>query len=220
MFKVEHLSDSLLKRFAMELPKGQFLFKQGDKGNTLFILIEGEVELYHKTLATERMVGVLGEGEIIGERALLSATPYKRHFSAVARTEATVLQFDHQALKLITANMPDFTSKLLGLVIERLERANAMVAMLQLQSPIERAVVYMQFLAEHSGKKTPGGTEVFFRVAEASTYTNVEPTILKEVVDELTATKLVIAAPGDKLIVPDADALLSFVPSLKEKIAA
>ena len=130
MFKAEQLTDQLLKRFAMEVPKGQYLFKQGEKGNTMFIIVQGSVDFFHKTLQNERKVSTLGEGEIFGERALISPTPFKRGFSALAQTDVTVLSFDHQALKMIQTKMPDFVTKLLGLVIQRLERSNQMVSIL------------------------------------------------------------------------------------------
>jgi CRP/FNR family transcriptional regulator len=219
MFKKEHLNDALLKRFSVELPKGQFLFKQNDKGNTMFILVEGAVELYHKTLQTERLVGVLGPGEIVGERAIISPTPYRRAFTAIAQVDTTVLQFDHQSLKLIQTNLPDFSLKLLNSVIQRLERANEMIAILQLTDPVERVTMYVLYLADHSTKKSPNGTEIFFKPELVQNYINVGPEVLSTFLDELVAEKI-ITRTGDTVVLLDTAALMQYVPSLKEKIAA
>jgi CRP/FNR family transcriptional regulator len=219
MFKKEQLSEALLKRFSVEIPKGSYLFKQNDKGNTMFILLEGTVELHHKTLQTDRLVGILGTGETIGERAILSAMPYRRAFTAIAMTDATVLQFDHQSLKAIQTNMPDFSLKLLSLVIQRLERANDLVAILQLTDPVERVTMYVLHLAEHSAKKSPNGTEIFFKPDLVQNYINVGPDVLKTFIEELLAENI-IHQNGDAIVLLDQAALMQYVPSLKEKIAA
>ncbi|MEM6527923.1 MAG: cyclic nucleotide-binding domain-containing protein, partial [Chloroflexota bacterium] len=55
----------------VELPAGTRLFKQGDPGDTMYIIVRGEVRIMHG--ATE--IATLGEGEAIGEVALLDQKP-------------------------------------------------------------------------------------------------------------------------------------------------
>ena len=140
MFNKDQLKSEALRRFMMEVATGQKLFEQNDKGNTLYIIVEGSIKLVHKVMQTERVIAVLGPGEIVGEKALCSSTPYRRAFTAVADSATVVLEFDGASLKAIGAKLPDFPLKMLEVVVQRLDKANELVGILQSPKQAERVV--------------------------------------------------------------------------------
>lgn len=57
-------------------PVGEVLFKEGELGRTLFVVLEGEVEvLRHSADGKEISIVKLGPGEVFGEMALVELQP-------------------------------------------------------------------------------------------------------------------------------------------------
>ncbi len=56
---------------ARTYPAGSIIIQQGDTGDELFIIQEGEVEILVMGTRDEQPVVVLGKGQIVGEMALL-----------------------------------------------------------------------------------------------------------------------------------------------------
>jgi CRP/FNR family transcriptional regulator, cyclic AMP receptor protein len=219
MFNKEQLKSEALRRFMMEVPAGQKLFEQNDKGNTLYIIVDGSIKLMHKVMQAERVIAILGPGEIVGEKALCSATPYRRAFSAIADSDTTVLEFDGTSLKAIASKLPDFPLKMLEVVVQRLDKANELVAILQIPQPAERVVQYLLYISRYFGKKSATGTEFSMNADEACSTLNLPASTIQEVVTELLAEK--ILTPREKgYLLADDNALIQHLPALRERIAA
>ncbi len=72
----------------MVVPAGRYLFRQGDKGDSMFVVARGAVDVLLERDDEETLVDVLGGGDIIGEMALL--TGERRTASARAATTVTL----------------------------------------------------------------------------------------------------------------------------------
>lgn len=59
----------------MIVPKGTILFREGDQGDSMFVIARGAVHVVKEIEGEEVLLGVLGAGEIIGEMALLTGAP-------------------------------------------------------------------------------------------------------------------------------------------------
>lgn len=219
MFNKEQLKGEALRRFMMQVASGQALFTQNDKGNTLFIIVEGSIKLVHKVGQTDRVIALIGPGEIVGEKALVSSTPYRRTFTAVAEVDTTVLEFDGTSLKAIASKLPDFPIKMLEVVVQRLDKANELVAILQVGNAAERTVQYLLYVNRYFGKKNAQGTEFVFKTDEASTVLNLPVTTIDDVVNELVAEKILIQRDRS-FTIADENALTQHLPAIKDKIAA
>ena len=57
------------------LEPGEQLFAEGDEGDRAYVTTEGEVEVVKASGDREVLLAVRGPGEVIGEMALLEATP-------------------------------------------------------------------------------------------------------------------------------------------------
>ena len=87
-----------------KVPAGQALFHQGDKGKSLFILIEGLLEVcVEKEGRSERVARIL-PGECLGEMSLLTGEHRSATISAV--TESVVYEVDKKPMTSILARQP------------------------------------------------------------------------------------------------------------------
>lgn len=84
---------------------GDELFKEGDRGDTLMIVLEGSlVARVHTDAGGGEEVARLGPGEVVGEMAFVDAEPRSATVSAPAG--ATVLEFSRDALAGLRRTAP------------------------------------------------------------------------------------------------------------------
>ncbi len=93
----EGLSDDEIQKMARicsekRYTKGQIITREGERGDELYIITEGFVEvlLGEKPSSTARVVVSLGSGQVLGEMALLDQGP--RSASLRATSDPTVVQ--------------------------------------------------------------------------------------------------------------------------------
>ena len=68
---------------------GDRIFKEGDEGNMAYVVQSGEVEIYKVIDDEEKILGVVGQGAIFGEMALIDSNP--RMASARSSKGATII---------------------------------------------------------------------------------------------------------------------------------
>lgn len=219
MFKLDQIKEGVLDRFTIQIPAGTTLFKQNDKGNTLYIVIEGSIKLTHKVANSDRTIANVGPGEIVGEKALALNAPYRRAFTAVAETDSVALEFDSQSLKAIAMKVPDFTLKLLQVVVERLDKANALVGVLQISNPVERVAHYLKFLCEHHSKTSGTGLDITVTAETISSVAAVDLATAKDCLAELVSAKTLTAREGGFHVL-DEHAIAQNLSALKTRSAA
>lgn len=70
-----HLGKLLVKLFEKEYPAGEIIFREGDPGKALFIVLDGKVSIAHAIESSEKPLAVLGPGAYFGELALIDDQP-------------------------------------------------------------------------------------------------------------------------------------------------
>ena len=75
----------------IDVPAGQFVFREGDAGQAMFIIESGAVEIRLAARGAEP-VAVLGPGDFFGEMAMLEDQP--RFASALARADVRLLRIE------------------------------------------------------------------------------------------------------------------------------
>lgn len=77
------------------LDKDEILFNKGDEGNSLFVILEGQVKVVtNDEDGNEIALNKVGAGEIIGEMALLDYEPRSAGVVAIERTSTLELKRD------------------------------------------------------------------------------------------------------------------------------
>jgi uncharacterized membrane protein len=127
----ELLSDEDRERLAelierQNLVAGAILFNAGEPGDSLYVVRTGEVELYIKDTAGQRIVlTIAGPGEVFGELALLDQGP--RTATAVALTESELLELDRDDLLLLFQKSPTAALRLLAAMGQKTRKADELL---------------------------------------------------------------------------------------------
>ncbi len=106
----------------VELAPGETLFAQGDTGDAMYALLEGEIDIVVGGTPVDRVAS----GRLIGEMAIVDATP--RSASAVAVTACRLAKVDRRQFLFMVHEAPTFAIDVMREMAERLrhwhERAN------------------------------------------------------------------------------------------------
>ena len=100
----------------LDFTAGQTIFKEGDAGNFMYAVVDGEVDL----LVKGRLVEHLTEGGVLGEMALIDTGT--RSATAVAKTACKLVPVDEKQFKFLVQQTPNFALQLMRIIAERLRR--------------------------------------------------------------------------------------------------
>lgn len=100
---------------------GATIFRQGDRGNVMFGVLGGEVDIFIGNVILE----VVGPGMVFGEMALISDEV--RSANASARTSCRLAQIDLDTFEALAAGSPGFARQIMKVMARRLQHMNAMV---------------------------------------------------------------------------------------------
>ena len=100
------------------VPAGRVLFEEGEHGDVMFAIADGQVELTHGGAVIEE----IGSGGVIGEMALIDDAP--RSATATAATESRVVRVDREHFIYLIQEHPTFALQVMGVMAERLRKAN------------------------------------------------------------------------------------------------
>jgi len=127
----EHVSDEDRARLAefidlRQLAAGDTLFRTGEPGDSLYIVRTGEIELFIKDTAGQKIaLAVAGVGEVFGELALLDRGP--RTATAVALDDTELLALDRDDLLLLFQKSPNAALRLLAAMSHMTRKADELL---------------------------------------------------------------------------------------------
>jgi CRP/FNR family transcriptional regulator len=141
------------------VPRGHEVFREGDAGDRLFVVIEGKVKVWRSAAdGRENLLAVLGEGEMFGELSLFDPGPRTASVSAV--TDSRLASLDHDDLRPLLFDRPAVASQLLRALAQRLRRTNESLADLVFTDVPGRVAKALLDLAEKFGTEEADGTRV------------------------------------------------------------
>jgi CRP/FNR family transcriptional regulator, cyclic AMP receptor protein len=112
-------------------PRGSIVLAQGDPGDALFLIGEGQVKVAVLSEdGREVILSVLGPGGVFGEMSLLDDEPRSAH--VIAMTDAVLLQLRRDDFRTRLRASPDLAVALLGELSRRLRRADEAITGLAL----------------------------------------------------------------------------------------
>ena len=106
----------------LQLAPGDFLFREGDKGENMYVLLEGEIEI----LLGDFVLETVGQGALIGEMALIHDNP--RTASVVAKTPCRLAKIDRRRFHFLVQQTPHFATHVMKTLADRLRHMNAVAA--------------------------------------------------------------------------------------------
>jgi len=103
-----------------QLQPGDYLFRQGDAGNALYIVLNGRLRAVMEDKNGMHILGDIGEAEPTGEFALFTNDP--RMASVLAIRVTTVLEINKQEYLNLVAKNPAFAGILTSFLLKRMRR--------------------------------------------------------------------------------------------------
>ncbi|NCO75457.1 MAG: cyclic nucleotide-binding domain-containing protein [Cyanobacteria bacterium] len=97
------------------IPLGEVIFKEGEKGNTMFALIEGEVELF----LNDKVVEIIYKNDVFGEGALVQLN-HIRFTTAIAKTDCQIAGLNKEKFLFLLQETPLFALDILRSLSSRL----------------------------------------------------------------------------------------------------
>ena len=105
------------------VPAGEFVFKEGDPGDAVYVIKEGVVQISTQVEPAQRSVlSKFGPGEIFGELAALDDAA--RSASASAETDAVLYRIPREYIIELLGRSPEFTLALVRDISHRLRDFN------------------------------------------------------------------------------------------------
>ena len=106
----------------LQLAPGNFLFREGEKGDKMYVLPEGEIDIFLGDFVFE----TAGPGALLGEMALIDDTP--RTANAVAKSPSRLAQIDRRRFHFLVQQTPHFSTHVMKILADRLRHTNAVMA--------------------------------------------------------------------------------------------
>ncbi|HEX3549334.1 MAG TPA: Crp/Fnr family transcriptional regulator [Candidatus Elarobacter sp.] len=162
-FTDEQLSQVLATVSDRRFGKHQFVVREGDPGDTFFIIAAGSVAVCRVTPdGRETILSVLKEGDFFGEMSMFDSSLRSASIKTLTDVElGAVRQADF--LGLIDRN-PQIGRLLVIELSERLRAANALIAATTSQDIRARLASLLLKLAEQFGEAADNGTRITLRL--------------------------------------------------------
>ncbi len=109
-----------------ELPAGTLLFQAGQPGEAMYVVKRGEIELYIKDNAGQKIaLATAGVGQVFGEMALLDHGP--RTATARALEDSELLELDRESLLMLFKTTPTAALRLLAAMSHMTRKADELL---------------------------------------------------------------------------------------------
>jgi CRP/FNR family transcriptional regulator len=202
------LDHPLLEKCRRKYRAGDFLFHQGETGQTMFLISRGQVRLIgqigNKPAYTAALVG---PGDYLGERVILNQQAHPRFFSGIAESDVLAVEIGPGEIARMEQEAPYLVKTLmrrsLELAEKRLEQANGMIAVLRSSDNEARFLNCLHLIAKTLGTATQEGIAVPSLSSTIHMHIDLS---LGEIVLRLGALKekkLIVDKGEDSYVIPD-----------------
>ena len=99
----------------------QKIFGEGDSGDVMYVVVEGQVDLQVKG----RLVEEVGPGGVLGEMALIDTGT--RSATAVAKTACKLVAINEKRFQFLVRQTPNFALQLMRIIADRLRRMDKLL---------------------------------------------------------------------------------------------
>jgi CRP-like cAMP-binding protein len=103
---------------SFRLSAGETLFREGDEGDRMFVVLEGRLDI----LVGETIVETATDGSIVGEMALIDDAP--RAATVVAKTVSRLVAVDRKRFHSLVQSNPAFSTHVMKVLADRLRNMN------------------------------------------------------------------------------------------------
>jgi CRP-like cAMP-binding protein len=202
------MSDPLFARFGREYPPGEVLFREGEPGDTMFVIQSGAARITKSVAGEEKLLAVLGPGEFLGELAILNSKPRTATATAVETTRCLLVEA--KTLEAMVAKNAEISLRLIKKLASRLDAANSLIEILMHTDPKARIMLALSRHADAYGERTEEGIRLRTTTADIASEVGVDEAVASDVMARLRRLRLV-SDEGGELVVADVGRLQEFL---------
>lgn len=113
------------EELTLEIASGDHVFREGDLGTEMFLIQEGEVEIYTGSGDDVKSLATLERGDFFGEMALLEERP--RSASARAAADSRLLRINGSTFNQMLQSNPEIAVRMMRKLSRRLRQTDRML---------------------------------------------------------------------------------------------
>lgn len=106
----------------LSLKKGEFLLREGDPSNEMYLLTEGHLTIIKGSGEEERQIGKIHPNQLVGEISFLDNGP--RSASVLAQSDCTLVVIRKEKFEQLLNSQQEWFKKITLTLVERLRKAN------------------------------------------------------------------------------------------------
>ncbi len=114
-----------------EVRPGESLFREGDIGNAMYVLVEGDADIFIGGMLFEK----LAPSSIVGEITLIDGAP--RSATVVACTACKFAVIDAKRFHFLLDEIPGFAIAVMSVMAQRLKKCSAQIVRLNKNTPTQ-----------------------------------------------------------------------------------
>jgi CRP-like cAMP-binding protein len=118
----------LFEKYGRTIDPGRVIFNEGDDGDTMYIIQEGQVRISKDIEGRQHTLAELGKGDFFGEMAIVSQM--KRSATATAIDRVQLLSFDRQGFQGMIEKNSKIALNVIDKLCRRLQNANNQIQFL------------------------------------------------------------------------------------------
>ncbi len=202
--------DDIIERYGKKYSAGQYIFKEGEHGEEMFIIHKGKVRITKKTDEGEKTLAILSDGDFFGEMAVIDKGP--RSASAIAEDETICIVLDEELFEQQMQRNAKIVKKILKNMSARLRATNEQLQLLTAKDYNMRVVNALLLHVNKSGDNSK------ISIQDLLKQTGMEDNKSKfdEIIQNMQRAK-VVSLNGDTITVSSADNIAKYKQYLEMK---
>ncbi len=205
----------LFRNHGNDYKKGDYLFFDGEKGNEMFVIVEGTVDVIKGSRGNEKVLATLRQGDFFGEMAILNNSA-RSATAKISSETAKILVIDDTTFDSMIRGNVEIAVKMLEKISDRLYNANVTIENLLLKNPETKIVHYMKEMLEkhHPGKVQ---TLLSLSIGQIASATFIPELEVKKVISKLTKTTFLDQVGQSKFMIKNINEFNDFFDYLYKK---
>jgi CRP-like cAMP-binding protein len=197
------------EKFKRHFSKDSVIFKEGEAGEHMYVLLSGEVRIVKNIRGSEVVLAIMEKGDFFGEMALLENAP--RSASAIANKDAEVIVIDKDNFEPMFSKNPTIAIKMLIKFSSRLRETNNKIEALLLRDDASRVVDAILKLSDDYGVEEPHGVRINYPVTYdyLAGMAGLKADAVKPIIERLVNAGMLIISNMD-FVIENSDHLRQF----------
>jgi CRP/FNR family cyclic AMP-dependent transcriptional regulator len=169
-------------KFGKRFPTGTVLFREGDRGEEMFILQSGKVKISKKIRGVEKTLATLEKGEFFGEMAILNDKP--RSASAETIEDSDMLVIDRKTFETLLRSNVEIAIRFIKRLADRLRETNDQMEALMIRDNTSRLLNILAKLV----REKKGAMSIF--IEELAGMAGIEGEQAKLILEKLASVRI------------------------------